>query len=78
MEQNKTTNARQWSGRWKLLAVVLVCAAPMLLSYLTYYVIKPSGRTNYGTQIWWGFYYIAGRYGSPCGAWAHSEAHNWY
>ena len=35
-------------------------------------------RTNYGTQIWWGFYYIAGRYGSPCGAWAHSESHNWY
>ena len=35
-------------------------------------------RTNYGTQIWWGFYYIAGRYGSPCGAWAHSESYNWY
>ena len=51
MEQNKTTKPRQWSGRWKLLAVVLVCAAPMLLSYLTYYVIKPSGRTNYGTLI---------------------------
>lgn len=38
-------------GRWKLFAVLLVCAAPMILSYLTYYVIKPSGRTNYGDLI---------------------------
>lgn len=51
MEQNKTTERSQWSGRWKLLAVVFVCAAPMLFSYLTYYVIKPTGRTNYGTLI---------------------------
>ena len=43
--------AQQKSGRWKLLAVVLVCAAPMIFSYLTYYVIKPTGRTNYGTLI---------------------------
>lgn len=43
-------NARR-SGRWKLLAVLLVCAAPIILSYLTYYVIKPEGRTNYGTLI---------------------------
>jgi len=38
-------------GRWKLLLVLLVCAAPMLMSYLTYYVIKPTGRTNYGTLL---------------------------
>jgi hypothetical protein len=38
-------------GRWKLFAVLLVCASPMILSYLTYYVIKPTGRTNYGTLI---------------------------
>ena len=25
-----------------------------------------------------GLSYIAGRYGTPCGAWAHSEAYNWY
>ena len=43
--------AVQKSGRWKLMAVVLVCAAPMIFSYLTYYVIKPTGRTNYGTLI---------------------------
>ncbi|QAY73996.1 lytic transglycosylase domain-containing protein [Agromyces protaetiae] len=35
-------------------------------------------RTNAATQIEWGLSYISGRYGSPCGAWAHSEAYNWY
>lgn len=35
-------------------------------------------RTNPATQIKWGLGYIAGRYGTPCGAWNHSEAHNWY
>ncbi len=38
-------------GRWKLLAVLLVCAAPIIASYLAYYVIKPEGRTNYGTIL---------------------------
>lgn len=35
-------------------------------------------QTNPTTQITWGLGYIAGRYGSPCGAWAHSEALGWY
>lgn len=35
-------------------------------------------QTNAATQIAWGFGYIAGRYGNPCGAWNHSESHNWY
>ncbi|GAA1821135.1 hypothetical protein [Agromyces neolithicus] len=35
-------------------------------------------RTNAATQIEWGLSYIADRYGAPCGAWAHSEAYNWY
>ncbi len=51
MEQNKPNAEAQRKGRWKLMLVVLVCAAPMLLSYLTYYVIKPTGRTNYGALI---------------------------
>jgi multidrug efflux pump subunit AcrA (membrane-fusion protein) len=29
-------------------------------------------------QIDAGLVYIDSRYGSPCGAWAHSRAHNWY
>lgn len=51
MEQNETIKPSQRKGRWKLLAVLLVCAAPMLGSYLTYYVIKPTGRTNYGALL---------------------------
>ena len=31
-------------------------------------------ETNAATQISWGLGYIGGRYGTPCGAWAHSEA----
>lgn len=31
-------------------------------------------QTNPATQISWGLGYIAARYGTPCGAWAHSEA----
>jgi hypothetical protein len=34
--------------------------------------------TNPATQIRWGLRYIADVYGSPCGAWAHSRATNWY
>lgn len=46
MDQDK----RQ-KGRWKLLAIIAICAAPVIASYLTYYVIKPSGRTNYGVIL---------------------------
>ncbi len=35
-------------------------------------------RSNAATQIDWGLGYLAGRYGTPCGAWAHSESVNWY
>ena len=34
--------------------------------------------TNPVTQIRWGLGYIQDRYGSPCGAWGHSESHGWY
>ena len=33
---------------------------------------------NPATQITWGLGYITGRYGDPCGAWAHSESSGWY
>ncbi len=35
-------------------------------------------QTNPATQISWGLGYIQGRYGTPCGAWAHSESVGWY
>lgn len=34
--------------------------------------------TNPATQIRWGLGYIRDRYGSPCGAWAHSQSSGWY
>jgi hypothetical protein len=38
-------------GRWKMLAVMLMCAAPVIASYFTYYVIRPEGRSVYGELI---------------------------
>ncbi len=35
-------------------------------------------RTNPLTQIRWGLQYIESSYGTPCAAWAHSRATNWY
>jgi hypothetical protein len=35
-------------------------------------------RTNPVTQIRWGLQYIEASYGSPCGAWDHSQSHGWY
>ena len=34
--------------------------------------------TNPVTQIRWGLGYIQDRYGSPCGAWAHSQSSGFY
>jgi hypothetical protein len=38
----------------------------------------PDWQTSATTQIKWGLGYIKGLYGSPCGAWAHSESTGWY
>ncbi|WP_260855871.1 hypothetical protein [Curtobacterium sp. 9128] len=35
-------------------------------------------QTNPATQITWGLNYISGVYGTPCGAWGHSQSFNWY
>jgi hypothetical protein len=51
IDSSTASIAKRNRGRWKLFAVLMVCAAPLTLSYLTYYVIKPTGRTNYGTLI---------------------------
>ena len=34
-----------------MIAVLLVCAAPVIASYVTYYVIRPEGRRNYGELV---------------------------
>lgn len=39
------------AGRLKLLLIVAICTLPVIASYFTYYVLKPTGRTNYGDLI---------------------------
>lgn len=48
---NEQQAQQQIVGRWKMLAVLAVCAGPIIASYITYYIIKPQGRTNYGALI---------------------------
>ena len=43
--------ARTSAGRWKMLLLALVCAAPVLASYFSYYVVRPGGGTSLGQLI---------------------------
>jgi hypothetical protein len=45
------TTRRTRAGRWKMLGLLAVCAAPVVASYFTYFVIRPEGRSNYATLI---------------------------
>jgi hypothetical protein len=42
---------RTATGRLKMLLVLAVCAAPVIASYLTYFVIRPQTRSNYADLI---------------------------
>ena len=42
---------RTRKGRWKMIAMMLICASPVIASYFTYYVIRPDGRRVYGELI---------------------------
>jgi hypothetical protein len=43
---------RTWSGRLQMALILLVCAAPVIASYLAVYVVKPgSGDAAYGELI---------------------------
>ncbi len=42
---------RTKNGRMKMLLVLAICAAPVIASYLAYFVIRPEGRTNYSELI---------------------------
>jgi hypothetical protein len=45
-------NAQTRRGRLQMLFLLLACAAPVIASYLAYYVFKPEGgKTNFGTLI---------------------------
>jgi uncharacterized protein YabE (DUF348 family) len=38
----------------------------------------PDWQNSATTQITWGLGYIAGRYGTPCGAWSYWQSAGWY
>lgn len=40
-----------WRRYWVLYLLLAVCAAPVIASYAAYYLLPPSGRTNYGALI---------------------------
>ena len=50
-EVGQAEERRTKSGRWLMLAVLLVCAAPVIASYFTYYVIRPHIQKSYGELI---------------------------
>lgn len=43
--------SRTSHGRLKMLAVLFICAAPVIASYLTYYVIRPSNVKSFGELV---------------------------
>lgn len=51
MQAAQTQTPKAPGKPWKLFLVLAVCAAPMVLSYFFYYVVKPEGRTNYGSLL---------------------------
>ena len=38
-------------GRWTMVLILLVCAAPVVASYFAYFVVRPQTRTNYSELI---------------------------
>lgn len=43
--------ARRRRGRWKMIAIFALCAAPVIASYFTFYVVRPEGRANYSELV---------------------------
>lgn len=50
-QSSARSEASTRAGRWKMFALLLVCAAPVVASYLMYYVVRPEGRRNYGELV---------------------------
>lgn len=45
------TPERTRLGRVKMMLIMLACASPVIASYFTYYVIRPTGQPAHGTLI---------------------------
>ncbi|MBE2242552.1 MAG: hypothetical protein IAE86_07340 [Burkholderiaceae bacterium] len=44
-------DARTRRGRWRMLLIFVLCAAPVVASYFTFYVVRPSGSANYSELV---------------------------
>lgn len=51
LAQAGVTERRTRAGRWKMMIVFLMCAAPVVASYLAYYVWRPEAKSVFGTLI---------------------------
>jgi hypothetical protein len=49
--QSEQPSAGHWRRYRTVYLLLAVCAAPVIASYLAYYVLPPSNRTNYGELI---------------------------
>jgi hypothetical protein len=68
----------QRESRWRVSAHNPSSGAHGIPQALPGWKMGPGWRSSFKVQIRWGVGYIAGRYGTPCGAWAHSNAAGWY
>lgn len=50
-EVAQTDSNRTLKGRLFMLGVLLICAAPVVLSYFTYYVLRPTSLKSFGELI---------------------------
>ena len=51
MKESPAPSVNHWRRNRVLYLLVVVTLAPILASYFAYYVMPPSGRTNYGTLV---------------------------
>lgn len=50
-ESGGNGQTKRRASRWPIVVIGLVMVAPVVASYFTYYVLKPQGRTNFGSLI---------------------------
>lgn len=51
LEQATNPLVQTRRGRWQMLVLLLICAAPVVASYFAYYVVRPEGRRNFGALV---------------------------
>lgn len=87
-------SSRGWSGQWGCLNSLInresgwqvhatnsgsgAYGIPQSLPGSKMATMGSDWRDSATTQLRWMMDYITARYGSPCGAWAHSQATGWY